>query len=323
MILSTEEFRSRAESRALKTTESLDILSGFIKSSAVGWISEHIDSNVNVRLVGRFSPSDILKESSDLDVYLRCKELGWTIGILNNLHSKVFIFDKKSILLGSANLTMRGLSLGEYGNIELGTEVTPTDKDLSRIDNMLNNVTWLNDDLYNLMKLELDNFDRNLIDSESFDWSIDLKEKLNPKIKNLWVDDLLFTKPYEFINSIEKLNNNKDISNEDVYHDLKLLNIDISKTITNDLIIKGYLNSKSFNWLENLLKDNIEHEYKNFGWITQNLHNTLLDNPAPSRGGVKSLVGNLFEWVQRFGLSKIESTKFKKTIGLNIKENKI
>jgi hypothetical protein len=323
MILSTEEFRSRAESHALKTTGSLDILSGFIKSSAVGWISEHINSNVNVRLVGRFSPSDILKDASDLDVYLRCKELGWSLGILNNLHSKVFIFDKKNILLGSANLTMRGLSLGGYGNIELGTEVIPTNKDLSRIDNMLNDVTWLNDDLYNLMKLELDNFDRNLNDSESFNWSNDLKEKLNPQIKTLWVNDLLFTKPYEFINLIEKLNNNKDISNEDIYHDLKLLNIDTSKTITNDLIVKGYLNSKSFKWLENLLKNNVEHEYKNFGWVTQNLHNTLLDDPAPSRGGVKSLVSNLFEWVQHFGSNKIESTKYKMTTSLNIKENKI
>ena len=320
MILSTEEFRSRAEYLIANTSKSLDIFSGFIKSSAVDWVSENINSNADVRLIGRFSATDILKGASDLDIYLKCKAQGWSLGILNNLHSKVFIFDETSILLGSANLTMRGLSLEGYGNIELGTEIISTNEDLSRINNMLDDVIWLNDDLYNLMKIELDNFENDSNDSKSFNWSNDLKEKLNPKIKNLWVNDLLFTKPSEFNNLIEALNNDEDVSNEDFYHDLELLNIDKSKTITSDLIIKGCLDSKSFKWLENLLKENIEHEYKNFGWVTHNLHNALLDNPAPSRGGVKSLVRNLFEWVEYFGSEKIEFTKFQKTVGLNIKK---
>ena len=36
-------------------------------------------------------------------------------------------------MLGGANLTMRGLSLQGYGNLELGTKLVPSDEDLKRM----------------------------------------------------------------------------------------------------------------------------------------------------------------------------------------------
>ena len=73
-ILTSEEFRAEAEASMLSTKDAIVIFSGFIKSSAVYWLKEHVNDSVNVTLVGRFSASDLIKGASDLEVYSICKE---------------------------------------------------------------------------------------------------------------------------------------------------------------------------------------------------------------------------------------------------------
>ena len=90
-LLSGEEFKAEAEFFITKANKSVTIFSGFIKSGAIHWLKEHVNDSVEVTLVGRFSASDLIKGASDLDVYKICKDQGWKVGILNNLHSKVFI----------------------------------------------------------------------------------------------------------------------------------------------------------------------------------------------------------------------------------------
>ena len=43
-----------------------------------------------------------------------------------------------------------------------------------------------------------------------------------------------------------------------------------------------------------------------------------MDDPAPSRGGVKFFVDNLFKWVEAFGGDLIHTTHYEKTTGLDI-----
>ena len=92
-ILTSEEFKTEVELLMLQAKESVTIFSGFIKSSAVHWLKDNLDSSVEVNIIGRLSASDLIKGASDLEIYNICKQLGWNVGILNNLHSKVFIFD--------------------------------------------------------------------------------------------------------------------------------------------------------------------------------------------------------------------------------------
>ena len=197
-ILTSEEFRAEAEASMLSTKDAIVIFSGFIKSSAVYWLKEHVNDSVNVTLVGRFSASDLIKGASDLEVYSICKEHGWKVGILNNLHSKVFIFDSEHLMLGSANLTMRGLSLQGYGNLELGTKLVPSDEDLKRIESMQEDVVWIDDDLYEAMQKEIDSFDIEENEQDTFSWSRDLINKLQPSDPHLWVKDLFHSNPKDF-----------------------------------------------------------------------------------------------------------------------------
>lgn len=372
-VLTSEEFRTQVETLISETNSHLKIFSGFIKSSGVQWLREHVNNSIEVILVGRFSASDLIKGASDLEVYSICKELGWKLGILNNLHSKVFIFDDKHLMLGSANLTMRGLSIEGYGNIELGTKLAPSPDDLKRIENMQEDIVWIDDDLYKAMKSEIDLFDAEKIDQDSFKWSDDLTTKLQPSDPNIWVKDLFHTDPCTFIDSIEEWTSDledlygdskavgeeynsanfahkKPLENQDTIHDINLLNLSLTEIL--DVMPQGsipgvrevyihidfegyaefekheallsnlFQQTKIFKWLLNLLIKNQDHTHKNFGWVTAHLHNALMDDPAPSRGGVKFFVDNLFKWVEAFGGDLINTTHYDRTTGLDLVANK-
>ena len=66
-ILTSEEFKAEAEALMLSTQATIIIFSGFIKSSAVHWLKDHVKDSVEVTLVGRFSASDLIKGASDLE----------------------------------------------------------------------------------------------------------------------------------------------------------------------------------------------------------------------------------------------------------------
>ena len=371
-ILTSEEFKTEVELLMLQTKKSVTIFSGFIKSSAVHWLKDNLDPSIEVNLIGRLSASDLIKGASDLEIYNICKELGWNVGILKNLHSKVFIFDDEHLMLGSANLTMRGLSLEGYGNIELGTRLVPSEDDLKRIDGMRDDVIWLDDQLYEAMKLELDSFDSEKSDQDLFKWSASLNDKLEPLDPHLWVKDLFHTDPGTFINSIEKWTSDledlysdrvaadkdydsgdfahkKSLEDQDTIHDINLFNltpieildvmphgsipgvrvvlINFSDPVSGSmkefdkhesLLPNLFKQTKIFKWLINLLKENSDHTHKNFGWVTSHLHNALMDDPAPSRGGIKFFVDNLFRWVEAFGGDEIQTTHYERTTGLEL-----
>lgn len=414
-VLTSEEFRTQAEILISEANSHIKIFSGFIKSSGVQWLREHINNSIEVTLIGRFSASDLIKGASDLDVYSICKELGWKLGVLNNLHSKVFIFDDKHLMLGSANLTMRGLSIEGYGNIELGTELLPSAIDLKRIESMQEDVIWIDDGLYEAMKKEIDSFDIKENEQDTFSWSGDLINKLQPSDPNLWVKDLLHSDPEIFMNMVcsnnktyPNLLENKDIrlinfitqsindlggeaeleeiykqvnryrktpnpsirariyehssecdayisTNPDLFissdgkgkgkwrtryriestyydegiQDIYLLNNDFYSLIQGmdkaeiQIVVSDlFKKTKIFNWLVQLIDNHHEHTHKNFGWVTTHLHDALMDDPCPSRGGIKFFVNNLFKWVEAFGGDEIKITHYERTTSLELLNKK-
>jgi hypothetical protein len=356
-ILTSEEFRSEAELIMSKTEQSAVIFSGFIKSSAIHWLIEHLtDAAIKVDIVGRLSPSDLISGASDLEIYKICNERGWKLGILQNLHSKVFVFDRQHLMLGSANLTMRGLSLKGFGNLELGTRIIPSEEDLKRLEKMKEEVVWINDELYEDMQLQLNNYKSIDNNHDTFQWSHELEEKLKPSNSTLWVDDLFHSSPQNFIRYLEE-STNYDVDrndeylfepaseNDEVMHDVNLFDATLTQLINNlpeepfthkskitfgsqedffeyqrlqEYLPYKLMETKIFKWLENLLKENNDHSHKNFGWVTSQLHDALMDDPAPSRGGVKFFVDNLFKWVEAFGYLAIHTTHFKQTTGLEL-----
>ena len=61
-----------------------------------------------------------MQSSSDLDLYPLCKERGWHLYLLDNLHTKLYWFRPDRCWVGSANFTHSGLQ--DDGNVEVLSE---------------------------------------------------------------------------------------------------------------------------------------------------------------------------------------------------------
>ena len=147
-LLFSGEINKHISSLAQATQKSITIHSAFIKTNALEWLSESIADDIEVEIIGRWKPDDLVANVSDLSAYKFCKDRGWKFGIDQELHSKVFIFDQEQVILGSANLTNRGLSLSKEGNLELGTLVEPGPVDMKRLNSYMDNIFWMDDEKF-------------------------------------------------------------------------------------------------------------------------------------------------------------------------------
>lgn len=109
------------ESRAAHCQRELLVVCPFIKARAL----EHLvgPTSAGCRLITRFSLADWVASVSDPLALRWLMERGARIRGVRNLHTKLYVFDDKAAILGSANLTVAALTT----NHELGVIVTDTE----------------------------------------------------------------------------------------------------------------------------------------------------------------------------------------------------
>lgn len=307
-IFINEDFRSRLEEQSNNLYGELTIYSAFVKLNALRWLAEIIPEDIEVKIIARWQPNDLVANASDLESYNFCKEKSWQFGIQNTLHSKVFIFDNKTVLLGSANLTDRGLSISSSGNLEVGTVIDASISDLDRLKSLEDGVIWMDDNLFSSITSHIEKIKVNK--PKILSWSEELKVRLEKPIELLWINELVWSDP-------KNLLENLDVDNEDHSHDLDLMGLDI-KYISKELLDQKFLNSNVYKFVEQKLKV-AETEYTNFGWLSSVLHDALLDTPPPKRVDVKHYVDMIFRWLEFSNLTGIELTKHYRTTSLAFK----
>lgn len=307
-ILVNQDFTLRLERESKNLTKELFIYSAFVKISALNWLKNILPDGIDVYVIARWQPNDLVVNASDLEAYEFCKEAGWRFGIQNTLHSKVFIFDEKTILLGSANLTDRGLSLSSTGNIEVGTIVNANISDLSKLKVLEEDVIWISDALYDEIKNHISQI--KVAKPEIIQWSDSLKEQIQKPINYLWINELLWSEPNSILSP--------DLDNPDHYHDIELLSLDI-QYLSENLIDQKFINSNLYKFLIEQLKLS-DTEYTNFGWFSSVLHTHILDDPPPYRSSVKHYVDVLFAWLEWSKLSEVRLTKYARTTGMSLEK---
>lgn len=310
-IYSNEEFQALVADCSEKARVSITVFSAFIKLNAIKWLDQHISTRPEIKIIARWRPEDLAFKASDLEVYEFCQARGWRFGIDVSLHSKAFIFDSSSVLLGSANLTDRGLSISNEGNLEMGTVIKPTIADLERLKTLEEKVFWMNDDIYNELALEVKgmNIDRPKIPS----WSPELSKRLEPAVEFLWVNELLHSSPESLLWP--------DFDDSDQLHDINLLGLVIGSYQDETAIKRAFLTSRMYLWFKFQLAKEDGNSYTNFGWLTEKLHNALLDDPPPQRSGIKQYVADFVEWLKEFAVEEIEITNHQRTISFNLKRS--
>jgi len=306
MLLSTSDFSNQLHNAISSCETTLLIASAFVKSAALKNLLESA-CDLEVIVVARWQKQDLVSSASDLDAYQLCKERGWKFGISQNFHGKVYLVDQKSIFLGSANLTQKGLNIGSLSNIEFGTTISANRADLAKIDQFLDTeVVWLDDYQFQLMKEDIDSTERLSKPLSKLQWSREIQEQLLRKVTYLWVYELVFNMPQTLLCV--------NLDEESQFHDFDILGLDID-TLTAESLKSGFKRSRLYLWVISQLRQNQE---MNFGAFSHALHNALLDDPTPYRREVKEFIATLFAWF-KFLSDEFEVTQHRKTSSVRLK----
>ena len=286
-LLNTYEVQQKIAQEVASATTHLQIVSAFCKVDAVEFIDSHINTSLQTKkLMVRFLLSDIINGASDFNLYEYCKLHGWQMYVRFDLHAKTYIFDRKRCILGSANLTNRGLGLNFHGNYELSSFADVDNSDLKKIDALFNNAILMTDELHDVMKSEYQKVKESTSSSLTAKWSSKIEERFNPKI------DLLFT--YDFPTTA--IPNFNDITS------FEFLGINYIPPI--DDVRQAFRWSKAFLWLYNYISSCPE-KTSYFGGVTVALHNALINDPKPYRKEVKELLANTLGWIQALNIQEI------------------
>ena len=286
-LLSTHEVKQKIIDEVSRAADNLQIISAFCKLPAIKFIDENISHPIKQKkLMVRFLLSDILHGATDFELFDYCKANGWQMYVRFDLHAKTYIFDRKRCILGSANLTSKGLGLSLHGNYELSSFAEVDDSDLKKIDTLFDNAILMTDELYIAMKSDYEIAQSNQTPSKTFKWNTGIEQKFNPKI------DLLFT--YDFPSTSSP--NFNDVNSFEF--------LEMGYIPSQEELKQAFRWSKAFMWLYNYVTS-CPDKTSYFGGVTAALHNTLVNDPKPYRKEVKDLLANTLGWIKALDINEI------------------
>jgi len=264
---------------------SLSICSAFIKYQAMERILQECQNNSGNVLV-RWQKFDLCAGSSDLSIYQLLKDRGWKLYMDTRFHGKVYELPNVGILMGSANATNAGFSISKDGSREVCTILPEGQSATNFIRNLFSYATLVDDHLFSLLQAEFEAVDDHIKSKE--EWGPEIVEKfvIDTPVK-LLVSDFFSTNPEGQVSSAAEFEN-----------DLELLGINSLDDISQPILKEKIIRIKSIAWILNLLADYPEGIY--FGELTVLLHGSMIEDPAPYRSTVKSLLANSIGWLNSY-----------------------
>ena len=278
-LLTGADLKKTLEKALGNANHKIDLISAYITQPAIDWLDECIkDKPLDVRLICRLHPSDIVSNATNLSALQFALNKGWEIACLRCLHAKIYSIDSNKIYIGSANLTSNGLNIYGHGNLETCVEVDATVENVAFINDIINASIAISAETLQQMEAYINQFSS----AESIaHWP----ESILAETSNLWVKDMFWCNLSQ-----------DNITDYDKAHDTDILQIAVFSS--EDAIFKKNVeHSRPVQWLINRLQEQESKELY-FGTISQLLHNELQDDPAPYRKDVKSLVQNLLAYCQ-------------------------
>jgi hypothetical protein len=271
------------------------LFSAYIKTDII----RQLNSNHNIKqIIVRWEIEDLVKEVSDLDLYLYCRENNIQLFRNTRIHLKAaWNFDSK-IIFGSANYTNRGVGESNSYNYELcGTNETISFIDKIYLNNIIKSSSIVDDNYYHQLKKIVDSvektkivypeFEENIIETNSFLLS-ELPMSLSP-------DDL-----YDVAIHSEDY---KSLEHNCAAHDIALYQIDIFQEYpTFKIQLKDKFNSHPF--IIALKNHIMEQESKSirYGGVVEWIQKTTTTVPTPRSWEIKreQIVNILYTWICEF-----------------------
>lgn len=247
-ILFSNEILNSIKSELNSATYSVQIISAYCKKTTFQLLNNCISDKVlQKRLLVRFRLDDIVKGSTDFEVVEQAQREGWSVYVRFDLHAKTYIVDNKRCLIGSANATNAGLSIGRNGNMEMASLVEIESTDIKKIDNLFSDAILVDDAILEKMKNQLGNI-KESNRSEVISWDSSITALFSPTVTTLF--------SYELPDKYE-IKKNEYLSFLDLTYDG-----DKSE------IKEAFRWSKAYLWLLNTVKDSGGYMY--FGALSEN-----------------------------------------------------
>jgi len=279
-LLNTNDTKKAIQIELKKAKSRIVILSAFV-SNTLDWIESNITNNLDKTLIIRGRLSDFQQGATRIEDLETAIKNDWTLGFLDSLHAKVFIFDDSRMILGSSNMTQKGLALYGAGNLEFSNRLIASKEDLAVISKIIRTAKspTLNDLI--LMKSILKK--NNSIDQ----WPVEKLILAAPLV----VGDMLWQSPFS---------QNPDSTLRE--HDINILRID---EISVRKVRESLTSTKVFKWLYQKIKESEDSELY-YGYITKMLHSELSEELPIYRTRVKESLSILFDYIRYSDLSYIK-----------------
>lgn len=150
--LLTPELLRNALAEQFQSAESGLLLSAYVSDMAADFILTKVCNPSEFRLYLRGTLHDFLSGASSIDAVKALVDAGMQTFIKPDLHAKLFIFNRHTAYIGSANLTGNGLHLSSRGgNYELSTQLTLSHEEITALENDLGDATEVTPELLPLL----------------------------------------------------------------------------------------------------------------------------------------------------------------------------
>ncbi len=286
-ILISQQILHRICEELSKSTESFTLITAYCKTPVLEYLDSYIDNRPIVKnLIVRMKPEDILAGATDLKLYPYCKQRGWSVFFRLDLHAKTYIFDNLRCVLGSANATCNGLSIGGIGNYEMAAVNEIDETDRQQVRNLFRSSVRMTDSIYNSMIAAIEAMKAQPRQMGQTKWPDEISHYFHPDFSLLFSEDFPPCRDPMIASS----------------EDLVFLNT--FPNANRDEIKQAFKESKCYQWLMKLLLERESHEIY-FGAVSAALHGVILNDPRPFRKDVKDLLANLLNWITVLDMPEI------------------
>ena len=269
------------------------LISPFIQKPSIQGLIENFKDSDSLQVVTRWNPSDIVSGVSDLEVYPYLEELGLPLYINSRIHLKLTIFENDNAFHTSANVTNRGLGIGENPNIEVGCQVRLSGNDWLRIHDLLESSVRVDDSIYDQAKRYLD----------------ENKEK-RPPLPILTYRSKQGSKEFSrhslpFVQSPESLWDYYSVdqfegSRANFVHDLVLYSVQKPGLNREEFLEQLKANFKRHAFIRSVAGFVEREGHLRFGAVNNWITEKCTDKPVPFRWEMKPATNRLYDWLEFF-----------------------
>ena len=270
MLITGDQAKERIQQRA-ESSSRLWCYSAFVTKPAVEWVKSIYGESCRLLVRGRVD--DFITGGSNLDAIENALNAGWEVRFSSMVHFKVYFFDD-SLIVGSSNLTGRGLALVPNNNDELNTEVSIDNDDLLLAEHLWSQGRIISLEIINRMRDYLSSLEHHDAESVPNEWP----EEVLPVVeRDMYCSDF----PQSVYGQGECVLNLKSLE-------------DLQDTV-------------SYQWILSVVKENDGSAH--FGLLSTRLHNDVADDPVPYRRDIKTLVANLLSYIEALDSETLQVTQ--------------